>query len=171
MYQVMSYPSSLIRPLRMLSVSLHRMWSGDWFLGQSSVFPMAVATSLKGISLAHWSSVSLSTQLSFLTCWFRFFLSSRLRFRLVCHEPPASTTYSLPRHSFLGLSQPRLTPPAKVTPSYKLSVKLLPVWKEDAFACWDTPFSATLRPSSQVEESPLLKSWWSNQWYSCVRHL
>lgn len=147
------------------------MWSGDWLLGQSSVFPHGCINQpwriLSGILIVSFTLY----QMLVLTCWVRFFRSFRLRFRLVCHEPPASTTYSLPRHSFLGLSRPCLTPPAKVTPSYKLSVKLLPVWKEDAFACWDTAFSATLRPSSQVEESTTLKSWWSNQCDSCVRHL
>lgn len=147
------------------------MWSGDWILGQSSVLSMVCqpVSDLREISSACQSSISLSF-LSFLTCWVRFFLSSLLRFRSVCHKPLPSTTSSLPRHPSLGLTQPCFTPLAKVTPSYKLSVKLLPVWKGDAFACWDTPFSGTWRLSSQVEESLPLNSWWANQLDSCVRH-
>ena len=153
-------------------LSIYRMWSGDWILGQSSVLSMVVSTS-------QWPQGNLFSmpiftftfyQLSVLTCWIRFFLSSHLRFRSVCHKLLPLTTSSLPRHSSLGLPQPCFTPPGKVTPSYKLSVKLLPVWRGDAFACWDTPFSGTLRPSSQVEESLPLNSWWSNQLDSCVRH-
>lgn len=141
-------------------------------LGQSSVLSMVGST-------RQWPQGNLSSipifnftfyQLSFLTYWVRFFLSSHMRLRSVCHQPLSSATSSLPRHSSLGLPQPCFTPPAKVTPRYKQSVKLLPVWRGDAFACWDTPLSGTLRPNSQVEESLPLNSWWSNQLDSCVRH-
>lgn len=147
------------------------MWSGDWILGQSSVLSMVCqpVSDLREISSACQSSISLSF-LSFLTCWVRFFLSTHLRSRPVCHKLLPLTTSPLPRHPSLGLPRPCFTPPAKVTPSYKVSVKLLPVWKGDAFACWDTPFSSTRRPSSQVEKSMPLNSWWSNQLDSCVRH-